>query len=168
MIFPNPKEIKTSVKSFIERENITWHFFSEPKKILRVLFKYRFLHFFVTGGTGALLNLGVTWSLTTFVFGLERYFSAFLFGIAVNLTFNFLLYSVVIFQTTKDHGKRFITFVVWSIVMTIVQATIVRLIVGLVGVQWYLFVIAGVILFFAFFNFLIFKLSIFKERIPLL
>lgn len=152
------------VRAFLVRENVTWSLLLSPTRIYSLLLRYRFLHFFVVGSSGVTINLGVTWGLTTFVFGLPNYFFAYLFGIAANLLFNFTLYTITIFQTRANHLRRLMVFVTYSLIMAYVQATVVRFATPIVGLQYYLFVIAATILFFSFVNFLVFKLSIFKEN----
>ncbi|MGB4076293.1 MAG: glycosyltransferase family 39 protein [Minisyncoccia bacterium] len=123
-----------------------------------------FVRFLLTGATGALLSLLITWGITTFVVGVEHYFSAYLVGIAVNLLFNFVAYTLAVFKTKHDHLRRLTVFLFYGIIMAFLQGATVQLITSIVGVQWYLPVIALVIGALALFNFLVFKLSIFKER----
>lgn len=153
-----------NIRAFLEKEGITLSILLSPIRIYDLLMRYRFLHFFVVGSTGVVINLGVTWGLTTFVFGLPNYFFAYLFGIAANLLFNFALYTIHIFKTQANHARRLAVFVIYSLAMTYIQATVVKFTTPIVGLQYYLLVIAATILFFSFVNFLVFKLSIFKEN----
>ena len=123
-----------------------------------------FLRFLITGGTGAVLSLLTTWVLTHYFFGEAHYMSAYVVGIAVNLLFNFVAYTLAVFQTKQDHVRRLLIFVFYGIIMALLQGSTVALITSAVGTGYYLFVIACVIAFFSLFNFSIFKLSIFKER----
>ena len=152
-----------NIRAFLEMESITWSILLSPMRIYDLLIRYRSLHFFVVGSTGVAINLGITWMLTTFVFGLPNYFFAYLFGIAANLLFNFTLYTISIFKTEANHLRRLAVFVVYSLAMAYVQATVVKFATPAVGLQYYLLVIAATILLFSFVNFLAFKLSIFKE-----
>ncbi|MDB5189500.1 MAG: hypothetical protein JWL82_457 [Parcubacteria group bacterium] len=123
-----------------------------------------FIRFFFTGAAGAVLSLAITWALTTFVVGTAHYFSAYLVGIAANLLFNFVTYTLAVFKTKHDHLRRLAVFLWYGVIMAFLQGSTVQLITEHVGVQRYLFVIAGVIAFFAVLNFFVFKLSVFKER----
>ncbi len=131
--------------------------------IKRLLFKDRYLHFFVTGVSGITLNLFITWALTTFVFGLERYFTAYLIGAAVNLIYNFLIYSFFIFRTTKNHGTRLAIYLSYSFANAAVQIASVRLLTALFGKEYYLIIIASVIFLLSVFSFLLFKLALFRD-----
>lgn len=164
MIFPRFHELASSLRGFIEREGLSWRIVFSPRAAFVILQRYGYLHFFATGVTGVLINLGLTWLLTTFVFGIERYFTAYLFGIVANLLFNFTLYSIAIFKTEHDHIKRLGVFVLYSLAMTWMQASLVKVVTPLVGLEFYLIVIAITILAFSFLNFFIFKLALFRER----
>ncbi len=165
MQLPTLSELKMSISSFIEREKISWRTLFSPLEMLAIMNRYRFIHFLVIGGTGVVINLGVTWFLTTFFFGLEDYFTAYICGLIANLLFNFVLYSKVVFGTSRDHTRRLIVFMIYSICMASFQAWLVSVLVPLIGLKFYLIVIAGVIGFFSIVNFFIFKLSLFKERL---
>lgn len=130
-------------------------------KFISTVTRSRFPQFFIVGVCGVAINLGVTWLLTAFVFGLSGYFLAYLWGIAANLTFNFILYSII-FGTKEGHVRRLAIFITYSLVMTFVQANVVRIATPMVGLRFYLFVIASTIFVFAVVNFFVFKLSIFK------
>ena len=109
----------------------------------------RYVSFFLTGASGAMLNLGVTWLLTTYVFGIDQY--------------NFVRHSLVTFQTRDGHWKRFAAFILYSLVMTGLQYVVVRNIVSLTGEQFYLLVIAGVIAVFSTVTFLVCNYWLFNE-----
>lgn len=127
------------------------------------LYSDLFRRFIFTGTGGALLSILTTWALTAYVFGVDNYFSAYLIGIAVNLVFNFVMYTIAVFKTTRDHARRLAVFLFYGVIMAFLQGTTVQLITAHLGVSWYLLVIAGVIAGFALLNFFVFKLSIFKE-----
>lgn len=128
------------------------------------LHRTRFIHFFVVGSTGVAINLGVTALLTEFVFGRENYFTGFLVGIGANLAYNFTLHTVVTFKTKDRHVRRLTIFVAYSLVMAYVQAQVVKWLTALVGVNWYLVVIATVILVFSVFTFILFKFVLFRSE----
>lgn len=165
MMLPTIADLKEGFVRLREREALTWSMLLNPVRVLLLLYKYKYVHFFIVGGSGVALNLGITWALTTFVFGLESYFNAYLIGIAANLIWNFMLYSFALFKTKGDHMRRLSLFVAYFIAMTWFNTLIVRTIVGIVGVEYYLVVIGGVILMLSTVNFFVFKLSLFKESI---
>lgn len=121
------------------------------------------LRFLATGASGALLSIAITWALTTYVVGVEHYFSAYLVGIAANLLFNFTMYTLAVFKTKRDHLRRLGIFLAYGILMAFMQGASVRLLTSVVGAEYYLPVIASVIGIFAVLNFFVFKLSLFKE-----
>lgn len=122
-----------------------------------------FIRFFLTGTAGALLSIGITWALTTFLLGTENYFNAYLVGIVANLLFNFVMYTIAVFKTKHDHLRRLGVFLFYGVVMASLQATTVQVVTGYYGVAWYLAIIGVTIASFAVLNFFVFKLSIFKE-----
>ena len=132
--------------------------------MLNFLVRHRILHFLFTGGTGALLNLGVTALLTELVFGRERYFTAYLLGLTANISYNFVLHSRMTFRTRQGHGRRFAAFVAYNLGMTAFQAWIVKSMVALVGVDYYLLVISAVILTFAAVSYAVYRWWLFRER----
>ena len=131
--------------------------------IVALVARHRFLRFALVGGTGACIGLGTTWFLTELIFGLERYFTAYLVGTAVTLIYNLTLYSYAVFGTTRNHARRLIVYLGYILMMIAIQASVVRIITPLIGLEWYLLVITAVVGTFAAFNFLVFKLAIFRE-----
>ncbi len=129
-----------------------------------ILFEHKYLHFFMTGVSGVGINLLVTWFLTTYVFGLAGYFKGYIIGTTINLFYNFALHTKVTFETKSGHARRFIFFVTYSLVLTAVQASVVRVVTPMVGLEYYLFVIAGAIFIFSCVTFLFFKFFLFHEQ----
>lgn len=123
----------------------------------------RFVHFFVIGMTGVGINLGLTAFFAELVFGREQYFYAYLIGLFANLLYNFILHTRVTFKTRGNHTRRLTIFAAYSLVLAYVQAHVVRFLTDLVGVNWYLVVIASVIFAFSVVTFLMFKFVLFKE-----
>lgn len=119
--------------------------------------------FVITGVSGAALNLLVTWSLTEYVFGVQNYFYGYLCGLAVNLTYNFIRHSFVTFNTSGDHATRFAAFITYSLAMAALQAFAVDAVVGWVGEEYYLVVIALVIAVFSTVTFLLCEYWLFTE-----
>lgn len=164
MIVPSIRELRASFVSFIEEEQISWRILLRPLQVVRILLRHRFLHFLLAGGGGAFIGIGLTWILTTFVFGLENYFTAYLIGTGAALVFNFTMYSLVIFKTSRAHVRRLLVYFIYIVSVIVVQAILVKTITPLVGLRWYLLVIATLIGLFSVVNFMAFKLSIFKEH----
>lgn len=165
MMVPSLTELKVVLRTFITEEHISWRLVFHPFRVVDILLRYRFMHFLVVGGGGAILGIGLTWLLTTFVFGLGGYFSAYLVGTAVALAFNFTMYSLVIFRTSQKHMRRLSVYFVYILGIILIQAVCVKTLTPLVGLRFYLLVIVFVIGFFSLINFLVFKLSIFKEHV---
>lgn len=140
-----------------------WGIVFHPVYLFSLLCNSRLIHFLSVGSAGAILNLFLTWSFTEFVFGQERYLDAFIIGIAGNLIFNFAFNTLITFKTKTRHARRFAGFVAYSLSMAGIQYYTVKSITPLVGIDWYLLVIAGVILAYAFLNFLFFKHVLFQE-----
>lgn len=128
------------------------------------LHRTRYLHFFAVGMSGVGLNLATTVFFTEFVFGRENYFTAYLIGLSVNLIYNFTLHTIVTFKTTDRHFFRFASFLAYSLAMTYLQARLVKYLTDLVGVDWYVLVIASVIMVFSILTFMLFKLVLFKDK----
>ncbi len=164
MIIPSFADLRDGLSRFIKKEEITWHLLLKPRRIYLLLMRHGYLQFFLVGGGGVILNLGVTWALTTFVFGLTHYFTAYLIGIGANLVWSFVLYSFAIFKTKSDHVRRLVLFTVYFVVVTWFNTLIVKTITPLVGLRYYLLVIAATIMLLSTINFFVFKLSLFKEQ----
>lgn len=124
----------------------------------------QFIRFLVTGAGGAILSLLITWLTTTFIFGEANYFAGYLFGIAANLTFNFSLYTMLVFKTKYDHLRRLLVFIAYGLVMAFFQAAVARALVSVFGTEYYLVLIALTIAALAVLNFFVFRLNIFKEQ----
>jgi hypothetical protein len=148
---------------FISRENITLKKLLNPFFVLHLLIKTKYLHFFLSGISGVVLQLAFTWFFTEFIFGQARYFDAYLFGLAIALMYLFALHTFITFRTKQGHPKRFLWFFLYSLCMSALQAFLVKVITPIVGIQYYLVVIAGIILMFSTVSFLFFKLALFKE-----
>ena len=129
-----------------------------------LLLKLRFLHFFLIGGTGVLLNITITAIFAELIFGRELYFYAYLIGLSINLLYNFTFHTLFTFKTKNKHVSRFIYFILYNLIMSFFQALVIKTIVNLIGINYYLFVIVGTIGTFFIINFIISKLFLFKEK----
>ncbi len=138
--------------------------FSSFRFLINFLFEHRIPHFIFIGMTGVGINLFLVYFFTEFVFGRERYFYGYLIGLFANLIYNFIMHSSVTFQTKNGHLKRFVIYTIFSLSITFVQALVVRKLVRVFGVDYYLFVIMTVILVFSTVSFLTFKFWLFKEN----
>lgn len=163
MLIPTWKEIRTVMHSFAKRERLSWRTITHPRQLMRIFIKVKYMHFFIVGVGSVGLALTTTWTLVTFVFGVEHYFTAYLIGVGVALVFNFTMYSIIIFRTSRQHAMRFFVFVAYGVFMTLVQASVIHTLTPLFGIELYLLVIAGVVFVFSFINFALFKLSLFRE-----
>ena len=134
-----------------------------PWALGALLVRVKYAHFFATGVSGLALALGTAYLLTEFVFGLERYYEAYLIGLAANLVYNFTLHTLVTFKTKERHLLRFLIFASYSLSMSALQALLVKKLTPIVGVERYLLVIGTIVLTFSTVNFLVFKLSMFNE-----
>lgn len=129
-----------------------------------LFYKHRILHFLFTGGTGVIINLVLTAFFAELVFGREKYFYAYLIGLFANLIYNFTLHTIMTFRTQDKHKRRFAVFIAYSLLMTYIQASIVKLVVDYFGVDWYLIVIATTIAVFSIITFIVLKLWLFNEK----
>jgi putative flippase GtrA len=134
-----------------------------PWALGALLVRVKYAHFFATGVSGLALALGTTYLLTELVFGLERYYEAYLIGLAANLVYNFTLHTLVTFKTKERHVQRFVIFASYSLALSALQALLVKKLTPIVGLDRYLLVIGTIVLTFSTVSFLVFKLSMFKE-----
>lgn len=134
-----------------------------PFNIYYYLLNSRLYHFILVGGTGVLLNLGLTIFFAEFVFGRQDYFYAYLIGLFSNLAYNFSLHSLVTFKTQDSHLLRFFIFIIYNLLISGLQAFIIKSTVDILGIDYYILVILGVIGTFFLINFLISKLWLFKN-----
>lgn len=138
--------------------------FLSPTWWFHLLLSSRYLHFFAVGITGVAINLVLTALFAELVFGREQYFSAYLIGLATNLLYNFVLHTVVTFKIKGKHMQRLFIFVAYSLALAYVQAQCVKWLTELIGVDWYLVVIASVILAFSVMTFILFKFVLFRQK----
>lgn len=134
-----------------------------PVEFIRLLIVHRYAHFFAVGATGVFINLSITAFFAELVFGREHYFSAYLVGLGANLIYNFVLHTAVTFKTKTNHARRLAIFVAYSLALTYLQAYLVKTITPIVGIDFYLLVIASVILVFSVATFVLFKFVLFRE-----
>jgi putative flippase GtrA len=124
----------------------------------------QFIRFLLVGGTGTLLNLGLSW-LVTSLFGIEQYVWGIVVGLSVNILYNFALYTHAVFKTQGNHGKRIVIFSAYSVCIAGLYVVLVRAISSLVGTEYYLYVSLVAILFFAVVNYVVLKWSIFRTAV---
>lgn len=136
--------------------------FSKIKKYFSFLHKTRFIHFFLVGLTGLFINLTLTATFAELVFGRQDYFYAYLIGLFSNLTYNFVLHSIITFKKKTKKALRFSGFIAYNLIMSVFQAYLVDLFVSIVGVDFYLLVITFVIGSLFVVNFLVSKFFLFK------
>ena len=95
------------LRNFIQRHLPPWGY--------DLVVRTKYLHFFLTGVTGVFINLVSTWVLTTFVFGLENYFSGYIIGVVLNLAFNFTVHTIVTFKAKNHVFQRMLGFTAYSL-----------------------------------------------------
>lgn len=156
--------MKRKINLFIKKENVNFKNITNPVYIFNLLYKYKYIHFFATGLSGVIINLTITWLLTEFYFGLDNYFYSYLFGLSANIIWNFIIHTQINFKIKTKYLKRFIIFVIYTLILSFIQANLVKLIVPIIGLKYYLLIIASVILFFSFLTFIIFKFWLFKNE----
>lgn len=136
-----------------------------PRSGITFLLETRYLHFFMVGATGVVLNLALTAFFAELVFGREHYFNAYLIGLLINLLYNFALHTFVTFKTSSNHLYRLSVFFIYSLTLAYVQAYIVKHLTDWIGINWYIVIIASVIFIFSIITFLLFKFVLFKEEV---
>ncbi len=156
--------IPLRLRTFWRREEITFKKLCSPPFVLDLLIRYKYIHFLVIGVTGLGLALLIIFLLTEFVFGRENYYTAYLIGLVINLTYNFVLHTLISFRTQRKHVSRFIVFIVYNLLMASFQATVVGFVTPIIGVDFYIFIIATVVFIFSIINYLVFKLVVFFEQ----
>ena len=161
---------------------------SNINKFYLFLFKVRYVHFFLTGVSGVMLNLFFSWIFVEFVFLENTYLVldyivknttlGIIIGQSVNLIYNFTLHTKVTFKTKKNHKRRFSFFITYSIFMTYIIITPLALFLrdlltlifnsifflNFLAEYSYLISSAIVILTFSVLNFILFKKILFKEK----
>ena len=124
----------------------------------------RYLHFFIVGATGVALNLALTAFFAELVFGRANYFDAYLIGLFANLLYNFALHTFVTFKTKGKHLQRLSIFIAYSLLLAYLQAYAIKHLTDWIGINWYIIIIASVILVFSIVTFLLFKFVLFKKE----
>ena len=184
-------EVKTYLKIFSKRSFINLFLvlkimLQHLKFIFDFLYKIRYLHFFIIGATGVLLELFFSWFFAEFVFvnGMlifNIFFRNTTLGIAMGKTagliYTFFFHTKITFQTKKGHSFRFVIFVIYSLFITYLVALPLTLVLrnflefvfplihlGFLSGFEYLISSAFVILFFSFFNFIVFKFWLFRNK----
>lgn len=155
--------MKNTIKYFIKNENLSLKNLLNLGFIFNILYKYKYIHFFVTGSSGVLINLILTWYFTEFIFGIEKYFYGYLIGLSANIIWNFIIHTQVNFNTKDKYFKRLFQFVLYTLLLGFIQVKIVNYIVPIIGLEFYLLIIGSVILMFSIVTFIIFKLWIFRK-----
>jgi len=158
--------MKKKINQFILNENISFKNILNPIFMFKLFHKHRYLHFFIVGSTGVLIQLITTWFFIMFIFGQDKKFESYLIGLTLNLIYNFILYSLTTFKTKKNHITRFIFYLIYSFMLAFIQANIVKSLESILnpGVYLFLLIITFVILLFSTITFLVFKLWLFKEK----
>ena len=145
-----------------EKDLVSWNFLN-IFLWWQVLWDAKIIQFILVGGSGVLLQLGSTFLLTKYIFGLDLYYLGYSIGLILNLIYNFLMHTFFTFKSKSGHSKRFFLFIVYSLSMALFQYVFVRIIVSLIGNELYLLVISLTVLISSLITFLIFKFWLFKD-----
>lgn len=125
-------------------------------------FSYALLSTLATGGSGALLSIVITYLCVEYLFGKEGYFTAYLTGVAIGVIYAFAVFAFAVFKTTEHLLRRFAIFSAYMALLVVVQSVIVRVAVSVVGVDYYLVVIALTIAALSLVNHLVYSRYIFR------
>jgi putative flippase GtrA len=123
---------------------------------------WEYIKTMAVSGSGALVSILITAGLTEYVFGREHYFTAYIIGVAIGVVYAFIMLSKKVFQGDRNHGKRFMWFSLYMALLVVLQTLVVKSLVGMLGVSWYLPVIAGTMLVVSFISFAVYKYFIFR------
>ncbi len=134
------------------------------KMVSQSFFSYALLRTLATGGSGALLSILVTYVCVEYLFGKEGYFTAYLTGVAIGVIYAFGVFAFAVFKTTEHLLRRFVLFALYMALLVVVQSVIVRAVVSVVGVDYYLHVIALTIAALSLVNHLVYSRYIFVTR----
>lgn len=148
---------------FLKENNLYGKQFFNVIQWTKVFWALKIIQFVLVGGTGALIQLGTTFILTQFIWGVELYYLGYSFGLGLNLIYNFILHTKFTFKSKKNHKKRFIVFTIYSLTLTLAQYLTVRGLVNYFGEKWYMVVIASAIIVCATISFFLYKFWLFKE-----
>lgn len=121
----------------------------------------QYLLFILGGGTGALINISITYTLTEFF--QIWYLLSFVIGGICNILFNFLFHVKITFQASKDFFTRLMKFFIVSITYGVVSIALVKFLVDTLQL-YYLVAVVSVIGALSIINFLINKHLIFQNK----
>lgn len=122
-----------------------------PKKI--VIFAFG-------GFIGAVCNWTITYSLTEYFY--LYYLLSNLIGSTVNILFNFIYHRSITFNVFGDTGRRFVKFLIFSIVIIMLNISITFILTEVFGL-WYLFSVITATFIVVTFNFAVNQLYIFFD-----
>jgi putative flippase GtrA len=117
----------------------------------------------LTGGSGALVSILITYLCVEYLFGKDGYFIAYLTGVAFGVVYAFAVFAIAVFKTTEKLLSRFVFFSAYMALLVIVQASIVRVVVPIVGIDHYLAVITVIIALLSVLNYFVYSRLIFKR-----
>lgn len=149
----NKKKFNRKIKSLVKKV-----------PFFNFLYKKRFIHFFLVATIGFLINIIVTAGLTELFFGREKYFIAYVIGLCTNLVFNFIMHVRITFKTKRKNALRFVSFMMYNFMMAFVNAIIVRYLVNISNINYYLPIIFVVTVTLFLVNFIISKYVLFVEK----
>jgi len=121
-----------------------------------------FIKFSFSSGLGVFINLLLTFILTEGLFGKQHYFYAYTIGLAVGLLVQFIMHIKFTFKKSINVRKKFWRFMSYSTMVTIIQASTVKVIADFFGVNYYMLIIAFVICIFYIINYIVNSKIVFK------
>lgn len=126
---------------------------------MRILHQY--IQTLLVSGSGVLLSLSIVFVLTELYFGRERYFEAYLIATGISIMYAFIMF-IRLYSVQKGYLFRFILFLVYMLVLVVVQTVVIRHSVNLYGVDWYLLVITTIVGVLSFLSFFVYRYIIFR------
>jgi len=121
-----------------------------------------FIKFSISSIIGVLVNLLLTFTLTELVFGRPQYFYAYIIGLSVGLLTQFAMHTIYTFNNKDFMLRKLLLFFGYAILMSFLQAYVVKRLTESIGVDYYLLVIIGVIVFFYMLGYFINRKYVFK------
>lgn len=163
-------------------KEINYKELKNPINLIKFLWKTKYIHFFITGTSGVLINLVFAFIFVEYVFTNPSYnffitiqntTIGIIIGTSINLIYNFILHTNMTFKTKKNHTKRFLIFIIYSLFVSyfinlpltiLFRNFLEKTLPEFISSYSYLISSAFVILFVSCFTFIFFKLYLFKEK----
>lgn len=131
---------------------------------IKNMFGKKFIKFFIVGASGVIINLIITAILQFTVFKQEHFYMASIIGTTINVIYNFILHSNFTFKTKTKHKIRFLLFATYTIILSTIQETIIKIITPSIGINYLIFIKATIILIGSLITYFFFDKVLFKEK----